>query len=42
MNLKKCARKRSWPILRYYPAIRLEELNKIIKELSSDPMTSII
>jgi len=26
----------------YYPAIHLEELNKIMKELSSDPMTSII
>jgi len=41
-EFKKCGRKWSWPILRYYPAIRLEELNKIMKELRSETMTSII
>jgi hypothetical protein len=31
MTWKKCGRKRSWPNLRFYSSIRLEDLRKITK-----------
>jgi hypothetical protein len=36
MNWKGCGRKRSWPSLRYYPSIFLQELRKTTKILSQD------
>jgi hypothetical protein len=36
MNWKECGRKRSWPNLRYYPNICLEDLRKSTKNLSQD------
>jgi hypothetical protein len=36
MNWKGCGRKQSWPNLRYYPSIYLEELRQTIKNLGHD------
>jgi hypothetical protein len=36
MNWKECGRKRSWPNLRHYHCICLEELRKVSKDLSQD------
>jgi hypothetical protein len=36
MNWKGSGRKRSWPTLRYYPRIYLEDLRKFTKTLVKD------
>jgi hypothetical protein len=36
MYWKKCGRKQSWPDLRYYFGIFLEELKRTMKNLSQD------
>jgi len=36
LNWKLCGKKRSWPILRYFPSIFLDELRKFRKQISQN------